>query len=233
MLKSAARFFDADAPHSSQRASRRTTILAQGGHQSVKHSSVLGIGRADAVSHGVADNFAFSNYDPEWAQRTQGGASKAAPAGSSHSMAPQSQRHGDLPAPAAAPDSAAEQDHFSQRIEAKFAETFKYGVGDRAPNRVFDNDPAAARLVPAVPDREQQHQRIMHEMNSTRGGSKQASRGGGTDLSSSTRGGGANRRPAAASVPRGASLMAEARLLQAQRHKATLDTDVAMVRALS
>ena len=219
ILRSSARFFDADAPSTSQRASYRTTLLSQGGHQAVKHSSVLGLGRSDAISHGVADNFAYSNYDPEWAQRTQHGTQTAS------SPLQTAARHTVQQQSSATPrsDGGEEPDHFAQRIEARFQETFKYGGKTRAPNRVFDADSSKARIVPAVPDREQQHARIMQEM------SKQTSRAAG----GSSRGRGtAGSARLASSVKRGSSLMAEARLLQAQTQKANLDRDIAMVRSL-
>ena len=216
ILRSSARFFDADAPSTSQRASYRTTLLSQGGHQSVKHSSVLGLGRADAVSHGVADNFAYSNYDPEWAQRTQHGTQTASPL---HTAARHAVGH-NAGTPASASAQVDEPDHFAKRIEERFQETFKYGGKTRAPNRVFDDDTGKARLVPAVPDRERQHARIVKEMQTAKA------------AGSSRRRGTAGSARLASSAKRGSSLMAEARLLQAQTHKATLDRDVAMVRAL-
>ncbi len=222
ILRSSARFFDADAPNASQRASYRTTLLSQGGHQAVKHSSVLGLGRADAVSHGVADNFAYSNYDPEWAQRTQQGTQPA----TSPLHAAARRAVGSSSTPRSASNGDGERDAFAQRIEERFADTFKYGGKTRAPNRVFDDDASKARLVPAVPDRERQHARIMHEM-----GSK--TRRTGTAAGGGTRNAGAAASARlGASTKRGTSLMAEARLLQAQTQKATLDRDIAMVRAL-
>ena len=52
-----------EAPGSTQRAS---TLTSEGLTHSVRQSAVLGIGRGDMRSYGVADNFAYACYDPAY-----------------------------------------------------------------------------------------------------------------------------------------------------------------------
>lgn len=193
----------------------RTTLLKQGGHQATKYSSVLGMGRADTPSHGAADNFQYSQYDPAWAAATHGETPHGAPSSPpSHSGA----RSPLASAGSAAVDSGdgAARDAFAARLDAKLKDSFAFGGRQREPNRVFDDNVDSARLAPAVPDREAQHKRIMADIDHSR---KAAKARAGTAASS-------------ARAPRQHSLVAEARLLEASRRRAALDRDIAMVRAL-
>lgn len=59
---SASRFY---RPEPMTSAKRQHMLVTEGLPPSIKMSSVLGIGRAELPSYGVADNFAYSLYEPE------------------------------------------------------------------------------------------------------------------------------------------------------------------------
>eukprot|EP01138_Halocafeteria_seosinensis_P013066 gb/GECG01013344.1/.p1 GENE.gb/GECG01013344.1/~~gb/GECG01013344.1/.p1 ORF type:complete len:372 (+),score=29.18 gb/GECG01013344.1/:1-1116(+) len=148
MRNSSHRFFRAQTAGSCT----RTDTLSRDGLRSEKKSSVLGMGRNDMRSYGVADNFQFASYDPSW--RPLSPPEQPGGPGKSFQRRPQTTQ----------PEQREEiQEATQENIEPKVMYTKTRRRYEPEPDNVI-NPQCEPGLHHAIPDREKQHNRILKEI---------------------------------------------------------------------